>query len=478
MNTQHSDIVVLGAGISGLTSAFFADKAGLSVQILEDSGRPGGVIRSLWKDGFLLEFGPNTIQPTADLMDLIDALNLSGELLLAEEKAPRYIQWHGTLHPVPMSPFGLLKTQLFSPLGKARLFLEPFIPANKTFNDESVDSFFRRRIGNEATERVVHPFVSGIWAGSAEQLSARSSFNVLYEWEKKHGGLLKGMFRSKKTKKAAPAVPKGLLNFTNGVETLSTALANHLKDIAIYGEQIEEVIPPLSQRQFPRWKIRTSERELTCDDLIFTLPAFSAAKLIKPFAAGTAWTLSDIPYVPLAVFHLALPKKNVAMDLNGFGFLVAPSEKSDILGCIWSSSLFPNRAPQGMVLLTVLLGGARQAEKVFLGDRLLTSKVIASLQPVLKFRELPEVVSIFRYETAIPQYTLGHPNRMKVFQNAQKNFPGLHLSGNFTEGVGVGNVVQTARKLVADIVADRKSQGRVSHSPLHIPSMEEVGEGK
>ncbi len=426
-------------------------------------------MRSMWKENYLLEFGPNTVLPTPELFELIEGINLQDEMLLADEKAPRFIQYKGSLHAVPMSPSAFLKSNLVSLLGKLRLFLEPFIPPQKKEMDESIASFFRRRIGNEMTENLLYPYVSGVWAGDPETLSIRSCFPPLYNWEKEHGNLFLGLLHSSRTKRPySHSLPKGLVNFTNGLESLAVKLANHLSHAIVYGEKIEELIPPLSPNQFPRWKIRTQDTEYTADHVIMTLPADTTAKLVKPFAAGTAWTLSDIPYVPIAVVHLAIPKKNMAFEPKGFGFLVAPSEKSDILGCIFSSTLFPNRAPKDMALLTVLVGGALHGEKVFLNDSILINKVFSSLLPVLKFKEFPNVVSIFRYEKAIPQFTLGHSNRLSVFQNLQRSFPGIIFAGNYTHGVAVGSVVETAKKAISEVALDRKTNPRPT-MPTQMP---------
>jgi len=458
MSTEHCDVIVLGAGIGGLACAYYAKKAGLSVELIEETSRPGGVIRSLRKDGFLLEFGPNTVQPTAELMEIIRDLELSGEVVLADEKSPRYIQLKGSLHQIPMSPAAIFKTDILTFFGKLRLLLEPLIPADRNENDESIAVFFRRRLGKEATEKLLWPFVSGVWAGDPEKLSMKSTFGTLFEYEKKHGSLLKGFLKNlKEIKSKAAAVPKGLLNFKEGLEVLAVKLAAFLQKEMIYGEITEEVIPPISPNQFPRWKIRTSHREITSDFLVFALPTRDVSKLVKPFASGTAWSLSEIPTVPIAVIHLGCNKNSLNRELDGFGFLTGSQERSDILGCLWNSSLFPNRAPQGKELLTVLIGGAKQGEKVFLNDTLITHKVYASLAPILKFREFPEVLAIYRHEAAIPQYTLGHPSRLKVFENAQKSFPGLRFAGNYLNGIGVGNVIQLSKKVAEDVWEESKT---------------------
>ncbi|HYB53289.1 MAG TPA: protoporphyrinogen oxidase, partial [Thermoanaerobaculia bacterium] len=220
--------IVVGGGLSGLVRAHVLARRSEEVYVLEASGRAGGVVRTEKADGYLLELGPNTVRPTPEIWGLVEELGLAGSALLADPRLPRFVELEGKLHRLAPGPQTLLLTRLLSPLGKLRLLAEPFVRSG-TEPRESVRAFFARRLGWQVADRLVAPFVSGIWAGDADRLSAASVFPVLKRWEIEHGSLLRGaLSRRPRHEGSSRPVPRGLLSFSEGLETLPRALADRL----------------------------------------------------------------------------------------------------------------------------------------------------------------------------------------------------------------------------------------------------------
>jgi protoporphyrinogen/coproporphyrinogen III oxidase len=439
-------VVVIGAGIAGLAAALRLQKAGHAVEVLEASDRPGGVIRSERRGGYLLEFGPNTSVPSAALIGLVEELGLRDEMLLADPKAARYVEWQGKLRPVPMGPGAFFRTDLMTLSGKLRLFAEPFIRARRDGEEESIASFARRRLGRQATERMLEPLIGGIYAGDAWKLSVRAAFPRLERWERDSGSIVRGALASRKTAKESPVPavkpPRGLMSFREGMQTLPNGLAERLGNAVHYREPVRELRP-----DGRAWRVSTDSREFGADGVVLGAPASSAARLVHPFAAGAADALEGIPYAAVVILHLAGPVSAVSRRLEGFGYLVAPAEGKTVLGCLWSSSLFPGRAPEGKVLLTLFLGGARHPEVVRAADAEIAERGLADVRDALGVRGPLEPISIHRYEAAIPQYVAGHGERVAALADAEAKLPTLRFVGNYRSGVSVGDAARSGLDL-------------------------------
>ncbi len=427
--------IVVGAGLSGLAAAWTLSQEGGEVLVLESAEVPGGAVRSVLQDGFLLELGPNTVRPAPRLWDLVGELGLTAEVLTTDPRAPRYVDYGGTLHPLPMSLGDFLRTRLLSPGGKWRIVTEPFRPAAPAAG-ESVRDFVTRRLGPEAAERLVEPFVGGIFAGSASRLEVASAFPSLDRWEREHGGLLRGAIASRKAAPKAAGIPRGLLSFRAGLSALPAAFAGRLGTRLRTGAAVRAVEP----RQ-GGWTVTTASGPVEADRLVLAAPAHRAAELVAGFAPDAARALSGIPHPPLAVLHLAWPEAALPRPLDGFGHLVCPSPARRILGAVWSSSLFPGRAPAGQTLLTVFLGGARDPGALSLSDEELAAAAARDLEAQGLVRGAPRVLRVTRWERSIPQYERGHADRMAVLARAEERWPSLRLVGNYRGGVSVGDVV-------------------------------------
>jgi protoporphyrinogen/coproporphyrinogen III oxidase len=437
-----SRTIVIGAGLSGLVYAHKLAGIGRDVLVLEASDRPGGVVRTEKREGYLLELGPNTVRPTPDLWRVAGELDLHRETLLVSSRSPRYVDFGGRLHPLPMSPAALVRTSLLSRRGKLRLIAEPFI-RKPIPGADTVRSFFARRLGPEVAERMVEPFVSGIFAGDGTRLSASACFPGLTRWERERGSLLSGALADRFARKPGTKSPvRGLLSFREGLETLPRAIAASLGGRLVLKAPVIRVI-----RFGNAWTVRTMDEELPASRVVIATPANEAARLAEAFAPPAARALASIPQPPLAVLHLAWPAAAFARIPEGFGHLVVPQAGRRILGAVYTSSLFPDRAPEGQVLLTIFLGGARDPQAGTLSETELVGHALRDLDATLGIRTEPKVIGLTRYTNALPQYDLGHESRLKILADTEQGWPGLAFIGNYRGGISVGDVVRNALEL-------------------------------
>jgi oxygen-dependent protoporphyrinogen oxidase len=435
--------LVIGGGMSGLVAARALARTGEDVRLLESSDRVGGVVRTLERDGFLMELGPNTVRPTRELLELVSDLGLEGEVLLSDSRAPRYLAWRGALHALPSSPASLLRTPLLSVRGKLRLLAEPFVPRRREAAEETVRDFFSRRTGWEVEERFVAPFVSGIFAGDPARLSAEAAFPALVRGEREHGSLLGALVARRRARPKASmrvaARVRGLLSFRKGLETLPRALAASLGDRVETGARVRAMSP-----RDGRWMIEGPAGASGVDRVILACPADEAASLVAGFAPGAAAALSGIPQPPVAILHFAWPKTALRAPLVGFGHLVVRAPGLRVLGAVWSSSIFPGRAPAGDVLVTAFAGGATDPSGAEMPDASLVARAAQELAGALDAKEEPRLLCLTRWPRAIPQYELGHPDRIAALSRAEAHWPGLTFLGAYRGGISVGDVVHGA----------------------------------
>jgi protoporphyrinogen/coproporphyrinogen III oxidase len=395
------------------------------------------------------------------LLDLIDDLQLHDELVTADPKAPAYVYFQQALHPVPMSPPALLKTKLLSTQAKLRLLGEPFIASRHASGEESLASFVQRRLGGEVLERLVAPFVSGVYAGDPEQLSIQASFARLAEFEAQAGSILKGAVKAARAAKKNPDKPKRslrpyrLCSFRLGMEMLPEAMAKAL------GESLrtETDITQISQSSNRPFQISVEQRNTTetieANSLILATPSLAAVPLLKEIAPEIASLLAEIPYTKLCAVPLAYRTEQLGRPLDGFGFLAPREQGLRTLGSIWNSSLFPNRAPEGWVLLNNFIGGETDRAAIDLSDEELTAIVHRDLETVLGITGKPKRLPITRWQRAIPQYNLGHAARVAAIEAALSQHTGLWLAGNYLDGVALGDCLKRGKELAATVLEGR-----------------------
>jgi protoporphyrinogen/coproporphyrinogen III oxidase len=463
MSTQVQALVV-GAGISGLATAYALQKAQVSTLLVEAAARPGGVIRSVQRDGYLLECGPQSFSGNSAITTICSDLELLDERLLADPKAPRFVLINGALQAVPMNPLGLLSSPLLGG-GTKRAILRDLVGKSVAPGpDESVANFIRRKYSDTLLDRLVGPFVSGIYAGDPEKLSLRAAFPILHEAETISGSILRGIFPAIKARAAKrPKRPKGprerptLQTFTEGNEMLIKALALHLGERLQCGVQVLgiEHMDWGHDAKAPRFRVAVQtprgEETVEAERLVLAVPTNVAGRLLNTLDGEFEKQLCAIEYAGVAVVSLGYRKKGVRHSLEGFGFLVPRSAGLNDLGTVWNSSLFPGRAPEGEALLTSFVGGATNPGALQQSEPALAEMIHREITPPLGIREEPVFSSVTIWPRALPQYNLGHTARLAALEQLRGNFPGLYFAGNYLNGPAIGTCVEQALKVADEI---------------------------
>jgi oxygen-dependent protoporphyrinogen oxidase len=437
---QRSFLIV-GAGISGLATAWFLKQAGFDVQILEARDEVGGNLRTLHQDGYLVERGPNsTLNNRPALDELLDGLGLKA--LEANNAAKRrYVLRDQQLHALPGSPVAFVKTPLFSARGKWRLLLEPFI--GRATKEESVAQFVQRRLGKEFLDWAINPFVSGVYAGDPARLSVRAATSKVYALERDYRSLLLGaLTKVLFHKHRGGAGPSGsMISFPEGMQQLSDTLAQALEGNIETGVAVESI-----KQLNGSWQVRSGERHWQADQLVLCTPAHADARLLKQLAPTIAEQLEPIVYPTVASVSLGFRREQIEHPLDGFGFLIPRCTGVETLGVLFPSSIFPGRAPDNHCLLTIFIGGVLNNQLGTLDEAEIKRRVLRDISPLLGIKGEPELVSINRWTEAIPQYELGHLQRLERVDQALQKFPGLHLRGNWRGGISVSDCIQNARE--------------------------------
>ena len=452
--TFSKSVIVVGAGVSGLCTAYWLKKLGLSVLVLERDSEVGGTMKTIHESGWLIETGPNSALETTPLFQqLSEELNIIQERLYANEASDkRYILRNGTLHPLPMGAASFINSNLWSLSAKLRLLKEPFI--GRANNEESIAEFVERRLGKEFLDYAINPFVAGVFAGNPERLSVQAAFPKLYALEKKYGGLIKGMIRSRKERRERKEVAKDrakMLSFARGMQTLPEALANVLDDSVKLNCTVEQIIP-MRAGKHPVYTVYYSQNEIRiqmeANAVVLATPAYVTAKIIRPIDPEMAKILETIYYPPVAEVFLGFKREQVKRPLDGFGYLIPEVEHRNILGTIWSSALFPDRAPGDDVALTTFVGGARQPELATVNDGQITSLVLSELDSIMGVEGNPIYAKIIRWEKAIPQYDLGYYKILSAIDRFEQDFRGAFICSNYRGGIAVGDCVMSAEEIV------------------------------
>jgi protoporphyrinogen/coproporphyrinogen III oxidase len=452
--TRHVPAVVVGGGISGLVCAYTLRKAGVDVLLLESSPRPGGVIQSERCDGFLLELGPQSFSGTRPLRALCADLGIEGEIVQAPAAAPRYVLVRGKLQNVPLSPPELLSSSLLGVGTKLSLGRDAVGKSKPPDEDESIAAFVRRKFTAELLDRLVGPFISGIYAGDPERLSLRSAFPQVYEAEKMAGSVIRGLKQAAKDGSESRERPT-LLSFREGIETLIRALNERLGSAARTGVRVLTIAGSATGSTF-ELKVDASGQEdsITTDALIVATPTDAAADLLRNLQGDLSQLLSCIEYAPIAVVALGYRRADISHSLDGFGFLVPRSSGLRTLGTVWNCSLFPGRAPEGHVLLTNFVGGATDPDAVTLSSESLTSIVHKEIAPLLGARQLPVFSRATVYSRALPQYNLGHSQRLANIEKLrQACTPRIWLAGNYLRGPSIGACVEQSQAVAQDVLS-------------------------
>lgn len=426
-------VIIIGAGLTGLTTAWELKRRGIRFQLLEASPCAGGNIRTIEDDGVIVEFGPNSLQATDETMDWIKACGLGRKVVKASSAAStRWLLRNGVYKKAPSGPVSLLFSNFFSASAKWKILRESSV-APGTDPMESVDQFFRRRVGDEVTEYALYPFVSGIYAGNPQHLVMQYAFPGLYRAEHSYGSLMKGL-------RKGPSVKRTIITFTKGLGQLVDTLVNEIEDHLHVNTIVQQV-----SRTESGWEIVTNSGTLQADAVVSCI-AFSDLQHI----AGLPQTpQSTIDYPHVAVVATLYNASAFPKVPEGFGALHTPKESPRTLGIVFSSSVFPHRAPKGKVLLTTFVGGAMNPGLAAAKDDEILARVDDDHRTFLQVSQLPERVWLHRWYKAIPQYgpSAGELWKWAASMEAEHWYSG----GNWIGGISLPDCIGRGRKLAENV---------------------------
>ena len=437
-------VAIIGAGITGLAAAFCLKRKGVPVTVYEAGARAGGVIQSVRRDGFLAESGPNTILETSpEISQLIRDLNLeSRRLYTSPDAEARYVVRGGRAVAMPSSPLGIFLSPLLSAKAKFALLREPFVSPRRDGREETVAEFVSRRLSQEVLDRLVDALVAGIYAGDPHKLSVQHAFPKLAQLETKYGSLIKGQFlgardRRKSGQVAKDRAPK--FSFDEGLQVLPDALAAQLGDALKLNSPVTRLA-----KEGNAWRVTTTTGTTDFAAVIYCGTAWRLPELqITAERPVDVSSFAEIRYAPVASVVLGLRREDVPHPCQGFGMLIPRNEGFKILGTIFSSALFSNRAPAGHVLLSSYVGGERYPELTKLPPDELVSLTCKDLGALLGVKGRPVFQHTAVYPRAIPQYNLGYGKFKELMNQIERDTPGLFFAGHFRDGVSLGDSIKS-----------------------------------
>ncbi len=444
-------VAIVGGGVTGLTAAFRLRQRGIPVTLYEAGERVGGVIQSVRQDGYLAEFGPNSLLETSPKIPaLVRDLGLEHRRIYSDPRAEnRYLVRRGKPVLLPSSPAAFFGTKLFSLRAKLRLLAEPMIRRCPESREESLAEFVIRRLGREFLDYAINPFVAGVYAGDPARLSVKHAFPKLHALEQRYGSLILGQFLGARERKKRGETPKQdakKLSFDDGLQVLTEALQTQIHDSI----RLHSAVVSLQQRS-ESFTITTRNgkgaEQRSHDAVLFAAPTHKLPHLQLTSARSLDWSpLAQIYYPPVASIVLGFRREDVAHPLDGFGMLIPEVERFNILGALFSSSLFPNRAPAGYVTLTCYLGGARAPELALLESDKAAELAVQDLRRLLGVKGQPTFCHHILFAKAIPQYEVGFGRFKDLMNELEAKAPGLFLADHYRDGISLGDSILSGER--------------------------------
>ncbi len=472
-------VVVIGGGITGLAAAYTvqekAKAAGAEIDYLlvERDDRLGGKIWTEKIDGYTIEAGPDCFLAEKPFVGQWAAkLGIENRLMSSNEATKRtYVLSQGKLHELPEGLMGLVPTKILpfalSPFiswpGKFRMAMDFILPKKKSDEDETLGSFVRRRLGQEALDKIAEPLIGGIHAGDPEHMSLKATFPRFLQMEQNYGSLIRAMLvaRSKMpapAQKPEPGKPKKtfFMTFESGMAELTDAMAGQLDPRKILtGKEVNAIEKMTGPEGRTKYLVHIAGMEpVEADAVVVTVPSHDAAEVMKKVDATIAEKLAQIPQATSATVSMAFRRADLKKPMEAFGFLCPMREKRKIMAVTYSSTKWNYRTPgQDYVLLRAFVGGARNQELVMLSDEEMISLVRKELKDIIDLEAEPVMTKIYRWVKGMPQYTIGHLDRVAAVEERAAKIPGLYIVGGSYRGVGVGDCADVGAKAAEKAVA-------------------------
>lgn len=443
MQNDLYDTIILGAGLTGLTIAHYLRRAGHRVLVLEQGDRPGGVIQTVAENGFVFEAGPNTgVISSVELVKLMEELGLKAEVPQQFANA-RWIWKNQRWEPLPSGLLSAIRTPLFTLKDKFRLLLEPF-RAKGNQPDETLAQLVVRRMGRSFLNYAIDPFISGIYAGDPAQLVTRYAMPKLYALEQNYGSFIRGSIAKARQPKSADEkkVTKQVFSVEGGLSRLIDALVDSVGNATIRcncrDTVVEEEATGLYQLQFTE---SGSPQKLTTRSVVTTFGGSSLSRTLPFLSESEKRSLQSLRYAKVVQVAAGYRSWD-GLPIQAFGGLVPTLEGKDILGILFPSALFSHRAPENGALLSVFMGGIKRPDIIELSDEQVKELAISHIREMMKISREPDVLKVFRYPMAIPQYDATSGQRLKTITDLQFRYPGLLLAGNIRDGIGMSDRVK------------------------------------
>jgi oxygen-dependent protoporphyrinogen oxidase len=465
LELKKKHVVIIGGGITGLTAAFYLRKAieennlPISFTLVEDSDRLGGKIQTVQKDGFIIERGPDSfLERKVSAFNLVKELGLEDQLV-RNNTGQAYILRGRKLYPIPegavmgiptqLTPF--IKTGLFSPAGKLRAAADLMLPRSNIVGDQSLGTFFRRRLGNEVVDRLIEPLLSGIYAGDLDKLSLMSTFPQFYETEKKYRSLILGMKKSTPTKPKRPTTEKQgvFLTLKDGLESLVFQLEKEIGSQNIMKDTAVKSIKKVESDY--HIQLETGQK-IVAQSVLATTPHNTTVNLFQD--CDVFQDFPNMPATTVATVAMAFQAESIEINHDGTGFVVARDSDYTITACTWTHKKWPHSSPKGKVLLRCYVGKPDQHEIVHNSDEEIIKVVLEDLQKIIKVKAKPDFHVVSRWNQSMPQYLVGQKNRVEEARNRlHQQLPGVYIAGASYEGIGIPDCIKSGETAVEQLLS-------------------------